>query len=204
MKAVARLKLKVNVIAAIPCSENMPSGSAQKPGDVITHRGGTTSEVLNTDAEGRLVLADALAYLAEREPACIVDTATLTGACMVALGTDIAGAMGTSDDLARELIRAGAAAGEPIWQLPLHRDYRTLIDSKVADIKNIGKRYGGAITAAWFLAEFVGDIPWVHLDIAGPAFSEHGNDLGPAGATGMPVRTLVGFLQARADGSRAR
>jgi leucyl aminopeptidase len=204
MKAVARLKLKVNVIAAIPCSENMPSGSAQKPGDVITHRGGTTSEVLNTDAEGRLVLADALAYLAEQEPACIVDTATLTGACMIALGTDIAGAMGTSDDLARELIRAGAAAGEPIWQLPLHADYRKLIDSKVADIKNIGKRYGGAITAAWFLAEFVGDVPWVHLDIAGPAFSEHGNDLGPAGATGMPVRTLVGFLQARADGARSR
>jgi len=204
MKAIARLKLKVNVIAAIPCSENMPSGSAQKPGDVITHRGGKTSEVLNTDAEGRLVLADALAYLAEKRPVCIVDTATLTGACMVALGTDVAGAMGTSDDLADELIRAGAANGEPIWQLPLFADYRKLIDSKVADIKNVGKRYGGAITAAWFLAEFVGDIPWVHLDIAGPAYSENGNDLGPAGATGMPVRTLVAFLRARADGARAR
>jgi leucyl aminopeptidase len=202
MKAIARLKLKINVIAAIPCSENMPSGSAQKPGDVITHRGGKTSEVLNTDAEGRLVLADALAYLAEKEPACIVDTATLTGACMVALGTDVAGAMGTSDELAGELISAGAAAGEPIWQLPLFADYRKLIDSKVADIKNIGKRYGGAITAAWFLAEFVGDIPWVHLDIAGPAYSEHGHDLGPAGATGMPVRTLVSFLQARAAGRK--
>jgi leucyl aminopeptidase len=204
MKAVARLKLKVNVIAAIPCSENMPSGSAQKPGDVITHRGGKTSEVLNTDAEGRLVLADALAYLAEKDPACIVDTATLTGACMIALGTDVAGAIGTSDELAAELVRAGDAAGEPIWQLPLFADYRKLIDSKVADIKNVGKRYGGAITAAWFLAEFVGDVPWVHLDIAGPAYSEHGNDLGPAGATGMPVRTLVGFLQARAGGSGKR
>jgi leucyl aminopeptidase len=204
MKAIALLKPKVNVIAAIPCSENMPSGSAQKPGDVITHRGGKTSEVLNTDAEGRLVLADALAYLAEQEPACIVDTATLTGACMVALGTDVAGAMGTSDGLAGELIRAGASAGEPIWQLPLYADYRTLIDSKVADIKNVGKRYGGAITAAWFLAEFVGDVPWVHLDIAGPAYSENGHDLGPAGATGMPVRTLVGFLQARAAGARRR
>jgi len=204
MKAVARLKLKVNVIAAIPCSENMPSGSAQKPGDVISHRGGKTSEVLNTDAEGRLVLADALAYLAEKQPACIVDTATLTGACMVALGTDVAGAIGTSDELAGELIRAGAATGEPIWQLPLFADYRTLIDSKVADIKNVGKRYGGAITASWFLAEFVGDTPWVHLDIAGPAFSENGHDLGPAGGTGMPVRTLVRFLQDRSDGARKR
>jgi leucyl aminopeptidase len=204
MKAAARLKLKVNIVAAIPCSENMPSGSAQKPGDVITHRGGKTSEVLNTDAEGRLVLADALAYLAEKEPACIVDTATLTGACMIALGTDVAGAIGTSDELAAELISAGGAAGEPIWQLPLYADYRKLIDSKVADIKNIGKRYGGAITAAWFLAEFVGDVPWVHLDIAGPAYSENGHDLGPAGGTGMPVRTLVAFLRARADASRRR
>jgi leucyl aminopeptidase len=203
MKAIARLKVKVNVIAAIPCSENMPSGSAQKPGDVIRHRGGKTSEVLNTDAEGRLVLADALAYLAEQDPVCIVDTATLTGACMVALGTDVGGAIGTSDEVADELIRAGEATGEPIWQLPLFADYRALIDSKVADIKNIGKRYGGAITASWFLAEFVGETPWVHLDIAGPAFSEHGNDLGPAGGTGMPVRTLVRFLQDRA-GARKR
>ena len=172
MKVIAQLKPKINVIAAIPCSENMPSGSAQKPGDVITHRGGTTSEVLNTDAEGRLILADALAYLAEKKPACIVDTATLTGACMVALGTDITGAFGNDDVLAQDLVAAGAAVGEPIWQMPLWGDYRPLIDSKVADIKNVGKRYGGAITAAWFLAEFVGDTPWVHLDIAGPAFVE--------------------------------
>jgi leucyl aminopeptidase len=198
MKVIARLKPKVNVIAAIPCSENMPSGSAQKPGDVIRHYGGTTSEVLNTDAEGRLVLADALAVLAEKDPQLIVDTATLTGACMVALGTDITGAMGNDDGLARDLIRAGAAVGEPVWQLPLHPDYRKLIDSSVADIKNIGKRYGGAITAAWFLAEFVGETPWVHLDIAGPAFSE-GNDLGPKGATGVPVRTLVRFILDRAE-----
>jgi leucyl aminopeptidase len=153
---------------------------------------------LNTDAEGRLVLADALAYLAEQQPACIVDTATLTGACMVALGTDIAGAIGNDDALARELVHAGQAVGEPLWQLPLFPDYRRLIDSKVADIKNIGKRYGGAITASWFLAGFAGDTPWVHLDIAGPAFSEHGNDLGPAGGTGFPVRTLVRFVLDRA------
>jgi leucyl aminopeptidase len=198
MKVLARLKPKINVIAAIPCSENMPSGSAQKPGDVIRHYGGKTSEVLNTDAEGRLILADSLAFLAEQRPQLIVDTATLTGACMVALGADITGAMGNDDALARELVAAGTAVGEPMWQLPLWRDYRTLIDSSVADVKNIGKRYGGAITAALFLAEFVGDTPWVHLDIAGPAFAERQHDLGPRGGTGVPVRTLVRFLLDRA------
>ena len=198
MKVIARLKPKINVIAAIPSSENMPSGSAQRPGDVIRHFGGKTSEVLNTDAEGRLILADSLAYLAAKKPQLIVDTATLTGACMVALGTDITGAMGNDDDLAAELVAAGAAVGEPAWQLPLHADYRALIESNVADIKNIGKRYGGAITAGLFLAEFVGETPWVHLDIAGPAFTETGSDLGPKGGTGVPVRTLVRFLLDRA------
>jgi leucyl aminopeptidase len=198
MRAIARLKPKVNVVAAIPSAENMPSGSAQKPGDVIRHYGGKTSEVLNTDAEGRLILADALALLAEKRPACIVDTATLTGACMIALGTDIAGALGNDDGLVQELVDAGRATGEPIWPLPLHRDYRRLIDSNVADVKNIGERWGGAITAALFLAEFVGDVPWVHLDIAGPTFSEKGHDLGPKGATGFPVRALVRFVLDRA------
>jgi leucyl aminopeptidase len=198
MKAIARLKPKINVIAAIPSAENMPGGAAQKPGDVIRHYGGKTSEVLNTDAEGRLILADALALLAERKPACIVDTATLTGACVVALGTDIAGAIGNDDALVEEIVAAGRSTGDPIWPLPLHRDYRRLIDSNVADIKNIGERWGGAITAALFLAEFVGDVPWVHVDIAGPAFSEKGNDLGPKGATGVPVRALVRFVLDRA------
>jgi leucyl aminopeptidase len=198
MRVLALLKPKVNVIAAIPSSENMPSGSAQRPGDVIHHRGGKTSEVLNTDAEGRLILADALAYLVEQRPSCVIDTATLTGACMVALGTDITGAFGNDDALVQELVAAGTEVGEPIWQMPLWSDYRTLIDSKVADVKNIGKRYGGAITAALFLAEFVGDTPWVHLDIAGPAFLEGAHDLGPAGATGVPVRALVRFVLDRA------
>ncbi|MDH4111100.1 MAG: leucyl aminopeptidase [Actinomycetota bacterium] len=198
MKAIARLKPKINVIAAIPCSENMPSGSAQKPGDVITHRGGTTSEVLNTDAEGRLVLADALAFLNERKPELIVDTATLTGACVVALGGSIAGAIGNDDALIEELIAAGDSTGEPIWQLPLYPDYRPMIDSAVADIKNVGERWGGAITAAWFLAEFVGDTPWCHIDIAGPAFSDKGTDLSPRGATGAPIRALIKFLLDRA------
>jgi len=200
MKVLARLKPKINVIAVIPSSENMPSGTAQKPGDVIRHRGGTTSEVLNTDAEGRLILADALAYLIEKKPQLIVDTATLTGACMVALGSDITGAMGNDDALIQEIVDAGALVGEPTWQLPLHHDYRPLIDSKVADVKNIGKRYGGAITAALFLAEFVGDTPWCHLDIAGPAFADGAHDLGPAGGTGVPVRTLVRFVLDRAGG----
>jgi leucyl aminopeptidase len=200
MRAIARLKPKVNVIAAIPCSENMPSGSATKPGDVLVHRGGKTSEVLNTDAEGRLVLADSLAYLAEKKPQSIVDTATLTGACMVALGEDITGAMGNDAGLIRDVLAAGEAVGEPAWELPLWEGYKRQIESPIADVKNIGDRWGGAITAALFLAEFVGDVPWVHLDIAGPAFRDRPGDLGPRGATGVPVRTLVRYVMDRAAG----
>ncbi|HLA94061.1 MAG TPA: leucyl aminopeptidase [Actinomycetota bacterium] len=194
MRAIALLKPKVNVIAAIPSAENMPSGSAIRPGDVLRHRGGTTSEVLNTDAEGRLVLADALAYLAEKKPRVIIDTATLTGACMVALGDELWGAMGNDRDLIRDVLVAGEEAGEPGWELPMHEPYRRLIDSEVADIKNVGKRYGGAITAAMFLREFVGDTPWVHLDIAGPAFHDKAGDYCPKGATGSPVRALVRYV----------
>ena len=199
MRVIAQLKPKVNVIAAIPCSENMPSGSATKPGDVLTHRGGKTSEVLNTDAEGRLVLADSLAYLAEKKPQVIIDTATLTGACMVALGEDITGAMGNDAALIRDVLAAGEAVGEPSWELPLWAGYKRQIESPLADVKNVGERWGGAITAALFLAEFVGDIPWVHLDIAGPAFRERPGDLGPRGATGVPVRTLVRYVLDRAS-----
>jgi leucyl aminopeptidase len=203
MRAIALLKPKVNVIAAIPSSENMPSGSAIRPGDVLRHRNGKTSEVLNTDAEGRLVLADALAYLAEREPTVIIDTATLTGACMVALGEELWGAMGNDQRLVRDVLAAGDAAGEPGWELPLYQPYRRMIDSEVADIKNVGKRWGGAITAALFLREFVGDVPWVHIDIAGPAFAERVGDYWPKGATGVPVRTLVRYVLSEA-GSRRR
>jgi leucyl aminopeptidase len=202
MRAIALLKPRVNVIAAIPSSENMPSGSAIRPGDVLRHRGGKTSEVLNTDAEGRLVLADSLAYLAEKKPRAIIDTATLTGACMVALGEEVWGAMGNDRGLIRDVLAAGDAAGEPGWELPMYEPYRKLIDSDVADIKNIGKRYGGAITAAMFLREFVGDIPWVHLDIAGPAFSERAGDYWPKGATGIPVRTLVRYVLNEAGSRR--
>jgi len=197
MRAIAELEVKANVVAILPLAENMPSGSAQRPGDVIKHRNGKTSEVLNTDAEGRLILADALSLAVEKKPAAIIDAATLTGACVVALGEDVSGAFGNDRALVREVLAAGDAVGEPCWELPLFKDYRRQLDSPVADIKNIGKPYGGAITAALFLKEFVGDTPWVHIDIAGPAWTD-GNDLGPKGATGVPVRTVVRFVQDRA------
>lgn len=198
MKAIAALKIKANVTAILPFAENMPSGSAQRPGDVITHRNGKTSEVLNTDAEGRLILADALSLAVEREPAAIVDAATLTGACMVALGPEVSGVFGNDKSLVREVLSAGEAVGEPSWELPLFDGYHKQIESPVADIKNLGGSYGGAITAALFLKEFVGETPWVHMDIAGPAWAENASGLGPVGATGVPVRTLVEFVSRRA------
>ena len=203
MRTIALLKPRVNVIAAIPSSENLPSGSSIRPGDILRHRGGKTSEVLNTDAEGRLVLADALAYLAEKKPRVIIDAATLTGACMVALGDQITGVMGNDERLIDDLIEAGDRVGEPMWELPLYREYKSQIESNVADVKNIGERWGGAITAALFLVEFVGDIPWAHLDIAGPAFTERGGDYTPKGGTGVPVRTMVEYILTQA-GSASR
>lgn len=197
MRAIGKLKPKANVVAAIPSAENMPGGGAIRPGDVLTHRGGKTTEVLNTDAEGRLILADALALLAEKEPRLIVDTATLTGACVVALGQQLWGVMGNDDDLIEDLLTAGEDAGEPGWQLPLWDGYRDQLKSTVADIKNIGDRWGGAINAALFLSEFVGDTPWAHVDIAGVAFAQSGGDYWGKGGTGIPVRTLVRFVQSR-------
>ncbi|MFL5797726.1 MAG: leucyl aminopeptidase [Actinomycetota bacterium] len=198
MRAIALLKPRINVIAAIPSSENLPSGSAMRPGDVVRHRGGKTSEVLNTDAEGRLILADALAYLSEKNPRVILDAATLTGACMIALGEDIWGVLGNDRRVIRDVIAAGEAVGEPGWELPLWRRYRTKIESPVADVKNIGDRWGGAITAALFLAEFVGDTPWCHLDVAGTAFWEKAGDYWPKGATGSPARTVIRYVLDRA------
>jgi leucyl aminopeptidase len=202
MRAVAQLEPAVDVIAAIPSAENLPSASSIRPGDVLRHRGGTTSEVLNTDAEGRLVLADALAYLVEQDPRLIVDAATLTGACMIALGDELWGVMGSDRDVVRGLLDAGEAAGEPGWELPLWASYRKQIDSNVADVKNIGNRYGGAITAALFLKEFVGDVPWAHMDIAGVAFAERPGHYWPKGATGNPVRTMVRFVEQHASSGR--
>lgn len=198
MQAIARLGLAINVIGITPLTENMPGGSAMRPGDVLHTRNGKTIEVLNTDAEGRLVLADGLALAVETEPDLIVDVATLTGACMVALGKRIAGLMGTDD--AVEMVNAAAEqAGERVWHLPLPDDYRKQIDSDIADMKNTGERYGGALTAGLLLKEFAGDGPWAHLDIAGPARAGDTDGYIVKGGTGFGVRTLVELARRMAD-----
>jgi leucyl aminopeptidase len=201
MRALTQLKPKVNVITAIPFAENMPSGSAIRPGDVLRHRGGKTSEVLNTDAEGRLVLADVLAFLSEKKPRVLIDSATLTGAAMVAVGAELWAVMGNDDTLVADLLAAGEAEGEPGWRLPLHKSYRRQIESTIADVKNIGNRYGGAITAGLFLAEFVGDTPWAHMDVAGPAFVDGSNEWWPRGGTGSPARTILRYIESQ-DGAK--
>ncbi|MBX3413740.1 MAG: leucyl aminopeptidase [Pirellulales bacterium] len=192
MTAIARLGLRVNVIGMLGLVENMPGGNSFKLGDVLTARNGRTIEVLNTDAEGRLVLADVLSIAIELGATRIVDLATLTGACMVALGPRVAGLMTNDQPWCDDLLAAAAASGEPCWQLPMFADYGDMIRSEVADIKNIGEgRWGGAITAAKFLEEFVSGKPWTHCDIAGPAFAEKPSKWADAGGTGYFVRTLV-------------
>ncbi len=199
VQAIAELRIPVRVVGITPITENMPSGSATRPGDVLRARNGKTIEVMNTDAEGRLVLADGLSLAAEEEPDLIVDLATLTGACMVALGEKIGGLFGTGD--APDTVRAAAdAAGERLWPLPMPDDYRKLIDSDVADMKNTGPRYGGAINAALLLKEFVGEVPWAHLDIAGPARSSEAEHYVQKGGTGFGVRTLVELAVRLSDG----
>lgn len=196
MSVVKRLGIQAEVTAFIPAVENMPGGNAVKPGDVIHHYGGKTSEVLNTDAEGRLILADALAVAAETEPDAIIDVATLTGSIQIALGRDLFGLFSNDDGLATAVDAAATRAGELAWRMPLHTDYRRQIDSEVADFKNIGTRYGGSIVAALFLSEFVPDgRPWAHLDIAGTARAESDGDEGPKGGTGSATRTLIAWLE---------
>jgi leucyl aminopeptidase len=205
MSVLPALGPKVKVIGILPTTENMPSGTAIKPGDVLKIRNGKTVEVLNTDAEGRLVLADGLSLAVEAGVDAIVDLATLTGACMVALGRTIAGLMGNNDAWSEQVSAAADRAGEKVWPLPLPDEYRKKIDSEVADIKNTGgDRYGGALTAGLFLEEFVGDVPWVHLDIAGPARSEEDDAYTPKGASGFGVRTLVELLSRYRRPGRAR
>jgi leucyl aminopeptidase len=189
--AIAELGLPLDLLAVVPSTENMPSGSAIKPGDVITQYNGTTVEVNNTDAEGRLILADALAYAVEQGAERIVDLATLTGAVVVALGSTYAAVISNDDALAEEVLRAGAETGELTWRLPLHPEYKELMKGTVADLSNLGKqRKAGTITAGSFLEEFVGETPWAHVDIAGTAW-----DVGRAytgkDASGFGVRLLV-------------
>ncbi|MEO7556921.1 MAG: leucyl aminopeptidase [Acidimicrobiales bacterium] len=198
VSACGDLGVKVRVRGFVPLTDNMPGGDAQRVGDIIRYANGKTVEVLNTDAEGRLILADALIAASAERPAAIVDLATLTGACVVALGGKVAGLMSDHDGWAAQVHAAADAAGERVWRLPLVDEYRKDLDSKIADLKNItGGRYGGAITAALFLREFVGEgIPWAHLDIAGPAFNEGSEDgTEPVGGTGFAVRTLLQLLK---------
>jgi len=195
MEAVARLEVPVKVIAITPLTENMPSGGALRPGDVLRARNGKTIEVLNTDAEGRLVLADGLSLAVEEEPDLIVDIATLTGACKIALGPSIGGVLGNDDAAIRAVTAAAARAGEKVWTLPLEEEYAPLIESPIADVKNTGGRFGGAITAGLFLGHFVDDVPWVHLDIAGPARADKAEYYIPKGATGFGVRTMVALVE---------
>ncbi len=192
MQAIARLKLPLNAIGLVGLVENMPGGRAMKLGDVLTARSGKTIEVLNTDAEGRLVLADVLHVAVENQAARIIDLATLTGSCVVALGQEVAGAMTNHQPWCDAILEAARDCGEPLWQLPMFEEYGEQIRGQVADIKNIGDgRWGGAITAAKFLEEFVEGRPWTHLDIAGPAFADKPKPWIDAGASGVFVRTLV-------------
>ncbi|MFC7406052.1 leucyl aminopeptidase [Georgenia alba] len=194
--AAAALNLPVKVTGWLALAENMPGGGAQRPSDVVTMRGGTTVEVLNTDAEGRLVMADALVAAVEEKPDAVLDVATLTGAQVVALGSRVAGVMG-DDEVRSAVVSAGDEAGEQLWPMPLPPELRASLDSAVADIANVGGREGGMLTAGLFLKEFVGEVPWAHLDVAGPAFNESGPyGYTPKGGTGMGVRTLLGLLEA--------
>jgi leucyl aminopeptidase len=197
MEAIGRLELPVNVVGLIGSTTNMVSGEAVKPGDVVQASNGKYIEIINTDAEGRLVLADVLVYAKRFNPSAVIDAATLTGACVIALGHTATGVMGSDDALVQEVLDAAKRAGEPGWPLPLWDDYKELIKSDVADIKNSGGRPAGTITAALFLKEFAEGYPWVHLDVAGTAYTE--SDLGtvPRGSTGVPVGTFVEFVRGR-------
>src|SRR5690606_13574305 len=196
IRAVAEMKLPINVVGIIATAENMPGGTATRPGDIVTSMSGQTIEILNTDAEGRLVLCDALTYAARFKPAAVVDIATLTGACVIALGGVRSGLFATDDALAQALQAAGERAQDPCWRMPLDEDYAEGLKTNFADVANVAGRPAGSITAAKFLQRFVGEFPWAHLDIAGVAWKS-----GAAkGATGRPVGLLVHYLlQASAE-----
>jgi leucyl aminopeptidase len=191
----ADLRLPLNIIGLIPATENMPSGTAYKPGDILKSYSGKTIEIVNTDAEGRLILADALSYASKYKPAAIIDVATLTGACIIALGDDLIGMLGTDEKLKSEINKAAQTTGEFVWELPLWESYSELIKSDIADYKNSGGRAASTITAAAFLSKFVGNYPWVHLDIAGPAWCGNDKSYIPKGASGVAVRLLTEYLR---------
>jgi leucyl aminopeptidase len=198
MKAVADLNLDSNVIGIIPAVENMPSGSSYRPGDIIRMYNKKTVEIINTDAEGRIILGDALSYGAKIfSPKAIIDMATLTGAAIIALGTNVAALVGNDKELVTKILECSNQTGEKIWQLPLFEEHKEQLKSSNADIKNIGGRPAGAITAAAFLSNFVDDIPWVHLDIAGTAWNQEGTkekSYNPKGATGFGIRTILKYV----------
>lgn len=194
MRAIGELRPKVNVTALVPATENLPDGAALKPGDIVQASNGKTIEVVTTDAEGRLILADALCYALKLGLSPVVDVATLTGACHIALGDFCTGAFGNNQELVDRVIKAGEEAGEYIWQMPMYEEYKEQNKSDIADIKNSAGRWGGAITGAQFLAEFVEETPWVHLDIAGPSHAEKDRTYLVKGATGVAVRTLANLI----------
>jgi leucyl aminopeptidase len=197
MRAVALLKLKINLVGIVPSAENMPSGTAYRPGDILTSYSGKTIEIINTDAEGRLILADALSYACEQDPKEVIDLATLTGACVVALGHHASGAFG-DERIVERLKQVGAATGDRAWPLPLYDEYGDDMKSEVADIKNSGGRWGGASTAAAFLKFFVKKgTAWAHLDIAGTAWTTKTQPYHPVGATGAGVRLVTEYLAGR-------
>jgi leucyl aminopeptidase len=194
MKAAAALKLPVHLFGLIPAAENLPGGRALKPGDILKHHNGKTSEIDNTDAEGRLILADALSYASRFKPDLVIDLATLTGAVVVALGHYATGMLGNSPKAMDKLRESGARTYERVWELPMFEEYEKLIKSDIADVKNVGGRWAGAITGAFFLKKFIGDYPWVHLDIAGTAILEEAQDYIPRGGSGVGVRLLIDLL----------
>ncbi len=194
MKAVAELKLPVNVYGIVPSAENMPSGTSYRPGDIIETFSGKTVEVLNTDAEGRMILCDALAYAVKQKCDIVIDIATLTGACVIALGRYMAGLMGNDQKLIRELQAAAEQSGEKVWEMPSGDEYAKEMKSKIADLKNIGSKWGGACTAAAFLRQFVGDTKWVHLDIAGMDMFQKPTEFAVQGSSGFGVRLLTTYL----------
>jgi leucyl aminopeptidase len=199
-EALGQLTPAINVVGLIPATENLPSGTAIKPGDVVRSHFGKTIEIINTDAEGRLILCDALSYARRYKPACVIDAATLTGAIVIALGNTATGLMGNDDQLLEEVRRAGIKAGERCWPLPLWDEYRELIKSDFADVKNSGGRAAGSITAGWFLREFVDGFPWAHLDIAGTAYTERDQPDLAKGPTGVGVRLFTEFVLGRTGG----